>query len=383
MSSKVLLVDDEVNVLQSIRRGLRGSFEVDLAEGGLAALQRLRNDGPYAVVVSDMQMPQVSGLQVLSEARKVSPDTVRIMLTGNADQQTASNAVNEGEIFRFLNKPCPTDVLSKTLNAAIRQYDRITTEKLILSRTLTGSVGLITEVLSLVNPTAFGKAGRYRQLAKMICDKLHVDDAWQFEVAAMLAPVGYVAVPDLVLKKVAQGQPLTGEERGLIDNASKVGAKLVSKIPRLELISEMIAKQSEPPKSAAEYPGPGPHADPNKRVAFGGFLLRLLNEFDELAEQVSMLDAIRILQAKKDTVHPGELLDLIAELTVGKLESRMVSVKELREKMILEENVMTNTGEILIAKGNEVTGSLIQRLIAFEQTPLGVRQPILVSTHVK
>ncbi len=124
MTAKVLLVDDEVNVLHSIRRGLRGRFEVDLAEGGLAALQRIRNNGPYAVVVSDMQMPQVTGLQVLSEARRLSPDTVRVMLTGNADQRTASAAVNEGEIFRFLNKPCSTDDLTQTLNAAIRQYDR-------------------------------------------------------------------------------------------------------------------------------------------------------------------------------------------------------------------------------------------------------------------
>jgi response regulator RpfG family c-di-GMP phosphodiesterase len=383
MTAKVLLVDDEVNVLHSIRRGLRGRFEVDLAEGGLAALQRIRNNGPYAVVVSDMQMPQVTGLQVLSEARRLSPDTVRVMLTGNADQRTASAAVNEGEIFRFLNKPCSTDDLTQTLNAAIRQYDRVTTEKHILSKTLTGSVGLITEVLSLVNPTAFGKAGRFRLLAKKICEKLNVDDAWQIEVAAMLAPVGCVAVPDLVLQKASKGQPLTAEERNLLDQAPKVGAQLVSKIPRLELISEMIAKQSEVPKSVAEYPGPGPYTDPAQRVAFGGFILRLLNDFDDLAEKGSMLDAVRGLQGNKNSIHPPQLLQLIEELTVGKLERRMVTVKELREKMILEENVLTNTGDILIAKGNEVTSSLIQRLIAFEQTAAGVRQPILVTTNVK
>lgn len=382
MSNKVLVVDDEVNILHSIRRGLRGSFELDLAEGGLAALQRLRNDGPYAVVVSDMQMPQVNGLQVLSEARRVSPDTVRIALTGNADQQTVTEAINEGEIFRFLNKPCSSEDLAKTLNAAIRHYDRVTTEKMILSKTLTGSVGLITEVLSLVNPTAFGRAGRLRQLAKKICEQLHIEDAWQLEVAAMLAPVGFVAVPDLVLQKSAKGLPLTGEEKAMIDNAPKVGAQLVGKIPRLELISHMIAKQNEPLKTMEPYPGAGPHDDA-RRTLFGSYVLRLLNEFDELAERGSMLDAIRTLQSDLSHGHPKELVDVLAELTVGKLESRMVMVRDLREKMILEENILTNHGEILISKGHEVTGSLIQRLIAFEQTPVGVRQPFLVTANMK
>ncbi len=73
MSQKVLVVDDEPNLLQAFRRGLRGDFDLDLAEGGLAGLKQLRTEGPYAVVVSDMRMPQVTGLQVLSEAKRLSP----------------------------------------------------------------------------------------------------------------------------------------------------------------------------------------------------------------------------------------------------------------------------------------------------------------------
>ncbi len=155
----------------------------------------------------------------------------------------------------------------------------MTTEKHILSKTLTGSVGLITEVLSLVNPTAFGKAGRFRLLAKKICEKLNVDDAWQIEVAAMLAPVGCVAVPDLVLQKASKGQPLTAEERNLLDQAPKVGAQLVSKIPRLELISEMIAKQSEVPKIRCRIPWARPLHRSSATRCFWGLYLEIAQRF--------------------------------------------------------------------------------------------------------
>ncbi len=177
------------------------------------------------------------------------------MLTGNNDQKTVADAVNDGEVFRFLNKPCPIDELMKTIQAGIRQYDRVTTERAILSKTLTGSVGLITEILSLVNPTAFGRAGRLRQLAKRLCEKLQVEDAWQIEVAAMLSQIGYVAVPEAILQKSSKGLPLTVEETLLLDSQAKIGSQLVGKIPKLEMVAEMIGRQGER-FDLVTYPGP-------------------------------------------------------------------------------------------------------------------------------
>lgn len=382
MTQKVLLVDDELNLLQSLRRGFRGQFELDLAEGGLAGLQMIRNNGPYAVVVSDMRMPQVTGLQVLAEAKRLAPDTIRIMLTGNADQKTASDAVNEGEVFRFVSKPCPSDELANTIHAALRLYERNTAEKAVLSKTLTGSVGLITEVLSMVNPTAFGQAGKLRQMAKRLCDKLGVADAWQIEVAAMLSQVGCVAVPEPILQKVYGGQTLHADERAIYESHPRIGSQLVAKIPRLELVAEMIAKQFERPRSRDQFPGLGPHTDARQRVEFGAFVLRLLIEFNQLAEQYSLAEAIERIQSNSESYHPSALLDAISELTVGRLETRLVHVRDLQEKMVLDEHVVTNAGDVLIAKGHEVTSSLIQRLWVFERTALGVRQPFRVRCHV-
>ena len=155
MKPKILLVDDEVNVLQAYTRVLRSRFALESAESGSQALEVLKANGPFAAIVSDMRMPGMDGVELLSWVRELYPDTVRIMLTGNADQQTATDAVNQGAIFRFLSKPCDSEVLASTLEQAIRQHELITSEKSLLQDTLKGSIRMLvvegTYVLGLEN----------------------------------------------------------------------------------------------------------------------------------------------------------------------------------------------------------------------------------------
>src|SRR5450432_1390032 len=111
MNKRVLFVDDEPNLLASFQRSFRKLLEFDVAAGGAEALVAFERHGPYAVIVSDMRMPGIDGMELLEKIKVLYPATVRIMLTGNADQQTAVDAVNRGQIFRFINKPCAADDL--------------------------------------------------------------------------------------------------------------------------------------------------------------------------------------------------------------------------------------------------------------------------------
>src|SRR5262249_53231752 len=122
MSTKILFVDDDASILTAFQRNLRKQFALDVAIGGSEALRAMSAKGPYAVLVADMQMPEMNGLEFLKKAEEISPQTVRIMLTGNADQKTASDAVNLGHVFRFLTKPCSTEELAATLKAGLEQY---------------------------------------------------------------------------------------------------------------------------------------------------------------------------------------------------------------------------------------------------------------------
>jgi two-component system cell cycle sensor histidine kinase/response regulator CckA len=123
---KILLVDDDTNLIAGIQRTLRKNFFIETAASGNDAIRLLAEQGPFAIVVADMQMPEMSGLEFLKIAQTMAPHTVRMMLTGNADLQTAIDAVNDGHVFRYLDKPCPPSELLPALEAGLKLYRQVT-----------------------------------------------------------------------------------------------------------------------------------------------------------------------------------------------------------------------------------------------------------------
>lgn len=119
---KILLVDDDPNVLSGYRRHLGRRFTLLTALGGQEALGLLGDDPEVAVVIADMRMPGMNGVQFLTECARRHPDTVRMMLTGNADQETAVQAVNRGHVFRFLSKPAAIEDVIEAVEAGLKQH---------------------------------------------------------------------------------------------------------------------------------------------------------------------------------------------------------------------------------------------------------------------
>ena len=124
MTEKILLVDDEQYVLDALKITLRRKFDLYIAHGGAEGLELIERDGPFAVVVSDYKMPGMNGVEFLERLRELAPDCVRVMLTGHGDLNAAIAAINQGEIFRFLTKPCPTSVLCEVLSDGLAKYRR-------------------------------------------------------------------------------------------------------------------------------------------------------------------------------------------------------------------------------------------------------------------
>jgi FixJ family two-component response regulator len=134
MFDRILFVDDEQGVLDGLERLLRKEFAVTVANGGPKGLIAIRDFGPFAVVISDMRMPEMSGAEFLAQVKRDAPDTVRMLLTGYTDLSAAIDAVNEGNIFRFLTKPCAKDVLVEAINIGLEQYHKATSERELLKR---------------------------------------------------------------------------------------------------------------------------------------------------------------------------------------------------------------------------------------------------------
>jgi len=128
---KILFVDDDGNLLDSYARRLRREFDMQTATDGNQGLEAIEREGPYALVVSDLRMPGMDGIEFLSRVRTTSPESVRILLTGHADLQASIDAVNQAGIFRLLTKPCPMNLLIDFLSAGLREFRTIQKRKIV------------------------------------------------------------------------------------------------------------------------------------------------------------------------------------------------------------------------------------------------------------
>ncbi len=365
MTERILCVDDEANILNACQRALRKRFHIETALGAEPALAQIDAQGPYAVVVSDMRMPGMDGVQLLSEVRRRAPDSVRIMLTGFADVQTAMEAVNEGNIFRFLTKPCSPETLAKALSAGVEQYRLVTAEKELLENTLRGAIKVLTDVLSLTNPTAFGHASRVRRVIRKLCEKLKVDNSWEFEIAAMLSQIGCVTVPPDTLDKIYHGWTLREEEMQMLQAHPAVGSDLVANIPRLGNIAEIIAYQQK------RFDGTGIPSDSlaGSDIPLGARILKVALDYDTLKWSGDTDIQVMVELRRRSGWYDPEVLAALDTVTGFEiaLEIQEIGVKDLTTQMIVAEDVTTTDGMLLVSKGQEVTPSLRQRLRNFAQ----------------
>jgi CheY-like chemotaxis protein len=359
MAEKMLLVDDDANILDGYRRSLSREFLMETAQGGQQALKLMAENGPFAVVVSDMRMPEMDGIQLLSKIKAQSPDTIRVMLTGNADMETAVNAINEGSIFRFLTKPCSREMMAKTMTAALVQYRLVTAEKQLLEQTLSGSIQVLTEVLSLVNPAAFGRAERTRRYIHHIVTAMSLGNPWQYEVAAMLSQLGCVTLAAETIDAVYSGQKLTANEQAQYDAHPSVAHDLLSKIPRLEPIAWMIEHQNRP------VPEVGNNAMTEMRL--GAEILRLTLAYERLIHKgTSRTEAAHSLARQNKSFSPEFFQALVTlDPNAEEGEIRTCRIDELSLGMIIQQEIRTDDGALLVSKGQEVTAPLLLKLKNF------------------
>lgn len=380
MSGRILFVDDEPNVLQAFERLLRKQFECETAVGPELGMQAIEQRGPFAVVVADLRMPGMNGNQFLTAVRKITPDTVRIMLTGQADLRATIDAVNQGNVFRFLLKPCPQPVITGTLQAALRQYQLVMAERELLEKTLNGAIHVLTEILGLVNPVAFSRAHRIRKYVSHMASFLGLEQTWQFEIAAMLSQIGCIAVPPEVLSKVAAKKALSPAEEEIVAAHPNIARRLLENIPRLELISEMIGRQPvlEPSQVLP------PVSSPASQVLVGSEMLYVANSFDELTSSglLSRSDAIQHIR-RNCHLHEDRLLAALESVPIEReaLGARMVVLDELEADMVIDQDVHAKNGMLLLAKGHQVTFTVLARLKSFAQT-VGIIEPFSVLAPV-
>jgi response regulator RpfG family c-di-GMP phosphodiesterase len=339
MNEKILCVDDEQNILDGFQRHLRRQFTLVTRNSGAEALQAIPAEGPFAVIMSDMQMPGMDGVTFLARAKEVAPNSVRIMLTGNADQMTAMAAVNEGRIFRFLTKPCPPEVLLKALEAAVEQHRLITAEKELLESTLKGCIQVLTEMLAMASPVAMSRTMRIKHYVAQISAALNLGTIWQLELAAMLSQIGCLAIPMDILRKLERPDAtLSADETAMLRKAPRIARDLIAAIPRLQIVAEIVAHQNH---SFSETLAT---KDLDRAVVMGASILKAAIDLDVMAHKASSFEqAVAIMERKSRT--PGEynpaVIAALPKVTAitGQGQKTTVPVSALTDGMVLADDI--------------------------------------------
>lgn len=363
---RVVMVDDEPNILSAYRRSIGRKYDLQTYEGGPKAIEAFRAGVDAAVVVTDMRMPEMSGVEFVQAARKIRPDSVYVMLTGNADQQTAIDAINQGRVFRFLNKPCPPEELDQTIRSALRQYELIHAEKTLLRETLMGSVKLFAEIMTLSDPDLAEASKQIRADVRRLGEAVGVSSHWQLPLAASLALLGAVAQPPASIA--------TRLEDKNLDLTADIGSRLLKHIPRLQSVAAIIAAQRERgylPEKIADLEEPD-------MVLVGARLLRFavdwrretINWGNDRAKGLERLESDasdydkRLLEAAKEIVESGVCR---ADIPT---EAISVPIKRLHAGDIMCEPLTTRNGLTLVQSGEELTPLIIERIRAFEKAEL-------------
>ncbi|HEB79076.1 MAG TPA: response regulator [Rhodospirillales bacterium] len=382
MTEKVLIIDDDVNLLAGLKRQFRKRFDLCTAESGEQALALVKSHGPFAVAVCDMRMPGMDGIEVLGALKKLAPNTVRMMLTGNADQQTAINAINEGNIFRFFTKPCPPETLANGIKDGQEQYQLVTAERELLEKTLAGSVRILTDVLSMVDPEAFGKATKLRDWARKLAGYMNLPQPWKLDMAVMLSRIGWVAVPAEIQMKVRAREKLTHIEEEMIHEIPETGRKWIANIPRLKPVAEIVYYQDKC------FDGGGfPDVKAGgEDIPLESRILKILNDLAEVSpDMVPGKDVFKLLEGQAKIYDPVILRAARECLshTDGDAEGEeRHEVAELPVSLIMAghkllSDIETENGQLILSRGLVITDAQMAKLRNIGRIH-GIKEPIRV-----
>jgi response regulator RpfG family c-di-GMP phosphodiesterase len=397
--SRVLLVDDEPNVLSALRRSLRGrGFEVVIANSGEEALAVMQRQ-PVDAIVSDMRMPGMSGAELLKASLTLAPDAVRVLLTGYADIGSAVQAVNEGEIFRYLAKPWDDTFLHQVLrdglarkalererdalvvltdqqNEALRRLnagleEQVALRTLALKNDFTNTVRLLS---SLIEPRAGLTARCPRAVARhvrLVGPLLDItgDALNDLGFAALLQDVGKLALPDALVRRPLE--TLQSHERSRMLRHPLVGESSLMALQSLQGAGAVLRHVNE------NIDGSGtPGEARGDEIPLASRLLRVASDFEHwLAGAIESIaltpeQAYRRLRQYRGTRYDARVVDAFLQAMDQPVQDparkRLLSSENLRPGLQLGQDLMSPSGALLLSQGERLDGEHIAHIRRIE-----------------
>jgi response regulator RpfG family c-di-GMP phosphodiesterase len=434
--TKILCVDDEPNILSSLRRLLRGQgYQIFLAEGGQAGLDLMQRES-IDLVISDMRMPEMSGAQFLEHVRTQWPDTIRLLLTGYADIQSILDAINRGEIYRYITKPWNDNDLTlivkhalerKQLELEKKRLEDLThkqneelrelnsnLENKVLARThelksaleslvkandklktsFLTSIKIFSSFIETRDGNLAGHSRKVADLARRIATKmgLTAKEVQEIFVAGLLHNIGKIAFSDDLLTMPVN--IMNTEHLAQYRKYPVRGEQLLIPLEDLRESAKIIRSQQE------RFDGEGyPDHLSGFNIPLGARILALAGDYFNLQIGTLMqrklrpeeaLNAIMLNSGKRYDPMVAkafdELINGVSTSTVtgdaakpAAIAERIISTADLRPGMIIARDLITKDGFLLLSADHQIDERMIRQIRDFEASPAG--SPLSIHIH--
>jgi response regulator RpfG family c-di-GMP phosphodiesterase len=297
----------------------------------------------------------MDGATMLAEIKKLNPEVVTVLLTGYTDFESAMAAVNEGNVFRMLSKPCPPEALIKVLKDAAAQHDLIKGKRILLDKTLRGAVDALAQSLSTAKPLFFGRAQRVRRLANELASMMNVANSWRVDVAAVFSQLAYISLPEAVSEDVYHKRKLETEVKEIVKRLPEETASIIDKIPGLEEVGEILNKIDIQHRFEEDDP---------EGLRLAASILKVALDFDFYEEQGHARSIIVQTLLSRGHDYDPKVCECLSEILVVteqtyKLEE--LTIKELDVGMRLAQDLRLDEDGFLVASsGADVDRQLLK-----------------------
>ena len=408
---KLLLIDDEVEILNALKRVLRKYYDISSFSDPYEAISALE-EHQFAIIISDMKMPIMDGASFLAKAKDISPDSVRILLTGYSDMDSTARAINEGNIFSYASKPWNNEDLKQLLDNATEHY-QLKKENKELTGKLTAvnkklkefnadlelKVKQRSKALAESNQKLKSSIQKHRSMFQQILDmvSLIIEDrtkdklghnkrvalhckllaehmGWDRNriintyIAALVHDVGKVSLSDELLDQPEH--ELDQQQRMEFNQHAEAGADIIQQLPQLEGIAKIVRHQ---------FANVSTKEDEQIGSPVESRLIRLVADYDALllgfktGNNLTPEEAIDFIKENTDYLYDEallakyqELLAKLPDMQINELDY-FLSTDKLEKGMSVAENILNKNGAVLLAKDAILTDNIIEKLKQYEK----------------
>ena len=373
--TRILLFEDNAAIADTVRVGLAhlGYEVIDVLASADTACEKVQDLNPNVILMDVELAGSVDGISAAQEIHRRFGLPI-IYTTGLEDEQVIKRAA-KAEASGYILKPYDLKELRAAIEIALYKHACDVERKAILEKTVAGSIKMLMEIISVVEPDSFGRGQKLEECLVTLAHASGAASIWEYEVAGVLAQIGFVMIPPSVVRKQRAGVPLNTVEQAMMVRYPEFGSELLIKIPHLESVAQMILYQNK------DFNGGGFPKDEvsGDAIPLGGRMLRILGDYLDL--QAEGLTKARMVKSLNET--PGRYDPILLKQAIVSVidappkGAKAVTVAELKIGQTLKAAVESIDGTLLVAAGNTLTALILKRLGNFVQLS-GVKEPIYV-----